>query len=318
MRDFAAMAKQTNGETLMDIGHNERAVRLAALLGDARIALDRAAKGEAEALDGWIAYGAALNEGRALFPSDEQFGQWVVSSKLEDTVHPAERAAAMWAAANKDQFEEARAAGNARTVRGIHKQWKDIEKQRQEAERKERESAERKARAEEQKKVAEGAARAEEEARQQAKAATSEEEVAAAEALAAEAAEVRSKAEQEVAKAEAEEQPDPHADLRREFRALTDQGREEDWIGLRLENAELRDRIASLTEERDGLKERVAALSEENQGAVISKLYQQLQVAQNGRKDALAEAKRLQYRTKLAEQERDEARRDLEGQMIPL
>jgi hypothetical protein len=53
--------------------------------------------------------GAALNEGRALFPSDEQFGQWIVSSKLEETVHPAEQAA-MWAAANRDQFDEARAA----------------------------------------------------------------------------------------------------------------------------------------------------------------------------------------------------------------
>ena len=34
-----------------------------------------------------------------------------------------ERAAAMWAAANQDDFDTARAAGNARTVRGIHAKW---------------------------------------------------------------------------------------------------------------------------------------------------------------------------------------------------
>lgn len=70
------------------------------------------------ALSGWLAYGAALNEGRALFPSDEAFGQWLVTNKLSDT-NQAERAAAMWAAAHPDQFDAARAAGNACTVRGI-------------------------------------------------------------------------------------------------------------------------------------------------------------------------------------------------------
>jgi len=29
----------------------------------------------------------------------------------------------MWAAANQDDFDTARAAGNARTVRGIHAKW---------------------------------------------------------------------------------------------------------------------------------------------------------------------------------------------------
>ena len=72
---------------------------------------------------GWLAYGAALNEGRALFASDERFGQWVaelVLSNLDKTVHPGEQQAAMWAAANADDFATARAAGGARTVRGIH------------------------------------------------------------------------------------------------------------------------------------------------------------------------------------------------------
>lgn len=50
------------------------------------------------------AYGAALNEGRALFAEDKAFGKWIaenLSSNLE--VHPAEQSAAMWAAANADQ-----------------------------------------------------------------------------------------------------------------------------------------------------------------------------------------------------------------------
>ncbi len=63
------------------------------------------------------AAGAALNAGRALFPSDEMFGQWAqsVNDNLAFTPNLHERAAAMWAAACPDQFAEARAAGNART-----------------------------------------------------------------------------------------------------------------------------------------------------------------------------------------------------------
>jgi len=41
-------------------------------------------------------------------------GQWVAVSQL-DTADRMERAAAMWAAANRDDFDTARVAGNART-----------------------------------------------------------------------------------------------------------------------------------------------------------------------------------------------------------
>jgi hypothetical protein len=53
---------------------------------------------------------AALNEGRALFPGDLEFGRWLRSSKLEEGIHPADQSAAMWAAANPGQFAEAREA----------------------------------------------------------------------------------------------------------------------------------------------------------------------------------------------------------------
>lgn len=70
---------------------------------------------------GWIAYGAALNEGRALFPGDAEFGRWVRISNLDKRdgsgIHPGEQQAAMWAAANPEQFAEARAAGNADRIK---------------------------------------------------------------------------------------------------------------------------------------------------------------------------------------------------------
>lgn len=103
------------------LGHNETAVRLGLLAEDARTALACVARGEADALDGWLAYGAALNEGRALFPGDREFGQWVGElcfDNLSKQPNEHEQIAAMWAAANPDEFDAARANSNARTVRG--------------------------------------------------------------------------------------------------------------------------------------------------------------------------------------------------------
>lgn len=61
----------------------------------------------ADAIEGWLAYGAALNEGRALFhPEDDKgFGQWVSENVHRQLVgvepNDHERAAAMWAAAEE-------------------------------------------------------------------------------------------------------------------------------------------------------------------------------------------------------------------------
>ena len=59
-------------------------------------------------------YRAALNEGRGLFPRNQEFGDWkqknvfsqlgITQPKADDDV------AAMWAAANQDDFDTARAA----------------------------------------------------------------------------------------------------------------------------------------------------------------------------------------------------------------
>lgn len=179
------------------IGHNEMAVRLGILANDAQIALDRVAKGEGDAIEGWIAYGAALNEGRGLFPSDEQFGQWVdqsVNDKLAFTANLHERAAAMWAAANPEQFAEARAAGNARTVRGIHAKWNEINA--------ERAAAEARAAAEKARKEAAEKAAAEAEARRREQEARDEAARKAAEAAKEQAAKAAAKAEKDAKAAE--------------------------------------------------------------------------------------------------------------------
>lgn len=187
-----------------NMGHNELTVRLGMLASDAQVALERVAKGEGDAIDGWLSYGAALNEGRALFPSDEQFGQWVersVNDNLSVTPNLHERAAAMWAAANPDQFAEARGAGNARTVRGIHAKWNEINA--------ERAAALARAAAEKARKEAEEKAAAEDDARRKEQEAKDEQDriaaaaaKAEAEAAAAEAAAAAKKAEKAATKAE--------------------------------------------------------------------------------------------------------------------
>jgi len=154
-------------------GHNENAMRLSILADDAQRALERVASGETDTIEGWLAYGAALNEGRAMFPSDEQFGQWVISSGVyqvgTDEIRREDRAAAMWAAGNSDQFDTARAAGNARTVRGIYAKWQEIDAARKAAEERERAAVAR-AKAEAERKEAEEARRKAEEQRREAKA----------------------------------------------------------------------------------------------------------------------------------------------------
>jgi phage N-6-adenine-methyltransferase len=155
-------------------GHNETTVRLGLLAEDAKQALGRVADGEQDTIEGWLAYGAALNEGRALFPSNELFGEWVRSSQLGSNQDGREikyddRSAAMWAAANRDDFAAAQSAGNARTVRGIYAKWQEIDAERKAAEQRAIAEAER-AKAEADRKEAEAARKEAEAERAKAKA----------------------------------------------------------------------------------------------------------------------------------------------------
>lgn len=113
--------------------------------------------------------------------------------------------------------------------------------------------------------------------------------------------------------------PDPHAKLRAEYRSLTDEAREEDWIALRLELAECRKRIAAQTNTIADLKMTVKQMGEGNDlGPVVSNLRELLASAKLARNDAMAVAKRMEYRLKKVEAERDAARKSLEAQEIPL
>lgn len=262
------------------LGHNERSYRLDVLASEARAGLENVTKGEEFTIGGWLAYGHALNEGRALFPSDEQFGQWV-KGNLPDTEQKV-REAAMWAAANADQFEEARQRGNPRTIRGIHAKWKEIE-------------AEREAEVE----------------RQEIEARKAAQEPAPVPVVAQEA--MQSKPNQEVHREQETENkgenakdhvsghqpaatdqepvqeaaPDPHAKLRREFRSLTQEGQEDDWIGLREEVEELRKRVKSQTSMISDLKREVKELSSDEKNEVIRNLQAKCKNAENARWKAL-------------------------------
>lgn len=58
-------------------------------------------------------------EGREMYPSDEQFGRWVKGNL--PVTEQKERGAAMWAAANPEEFLETKKAHPwVRTVRGLH------------------------------------------------------------------------------------------------------------------------------------------------------------------------------------------------------
>ena len=143
-------------------GHNEHIVRLDMLADTAQRALERVASGETDTIEGWLAYGAALNEGRGLFPGDREFGQWVAENVLgqlaQGDIEPKDQQAAMWAAANQDDFDTARAAGNARTVRGIHAKWLELDAERKATEERERAKVDRE-RAEAERKIADDARR---------------------------------------------------------------------------------------------------------------------------------------------------------------
>jgi len=112
-----------------EMGHNAPRPRLDLLAEDARKGLARVAKGEAEAIAGWLIYGAALNEGRALFPKGDnaRFSDWLSSSQLANCSKD-DRAAAMWAAGDRATFDEMRTAHpRVRTVRGLHAKWREAE-----------------------------------------------------------------------------------------------------------------------------------------------------------------------------------------------
>ena len=101
------------------IGHNSE------VIARAKSGLLKVAEGHMSAIEGWLEFGEALNEGRSMFSSDELFGQWVSDNLSVKDFNDHERIAAMWAAEDIDRFYEVKLAyPKVRTVRGIHAKWK--------------------------------------------------------------------------------------------------------------------------------------------------------------------------------------------------
>lgn len=290
------------------LGHNERSYRLDVLAEEARKGLQNVEKGEEFTIGGWLAYGHALNEGRALFPGDREFGEWVVQCNLhllaenglKREAHAAipcpevgtaevsrnERAAAMWAAANADQFEEARKRGNPRTIRGIHSKWKEIEAER-EAERfaeEQRQAAEARKAAQEPapalviSEMSAGSKPDQEEHRPQ------EHDKLRENPAIGDTEHQPDAADQEPVQ---EAAPDPHAKLRREFRSLTPEAQEDDWIGLRSDVEDLRKRTKSQTSLIADLKRELKELTGDDKTEVIRRLQAAVKNEANAKWKAL-------------------------------
>lgn len=313
-------------------GHNETPVRLGMLAEDAKRALIQIEQGEAGAIDGWLAYGVALNEGRSLFAGDTEFGRWVAENSLRQLggadVHDHERTAAMWAAGNLDQFEEARAAGKSRTVRGAHEKWKLIEAEREQARQAEARKAEREAAAEAARQQAEEHAKAEEAAREAARVAVSDEEKQAAETLAEEAAAAKDEALM-AAEASSEESSDDdaaaafvdpvEAPIREEWRRLSDIAREDGFVQARLLLADKEAELREATERAERLETWWnTSVQGDNLGRALGAAKAQVDALSGRVNEHLGTIKRIERRLKLAEAERDRLRADVENQMIPL
>lgn len=297
------------------LGHNERSYRLDVLAADARRGLEHVEKGEERTIGGWLAYGHALNEGRALFPGDREFGEWVHANALRQVVgadgslrdiQDPERAAAMWAAANADQFEQARLRGNPRTIRGIHAKWKEIEAERDAArceyERQTQQEAERQAGA-----VEPETARITDEAEGTGKIEARHAAVARAEAPA-----------QAVVIDEAKAS-DPDAEARKSLAVLTRVGLEDEVLGLRAALVEEQARRRQAEAERDEWKAKFQhATSESDLGRSLGLALRQRDTAKGRLGEELAKNARLGRQVKRLEAECAELQRSLEMQEIPL
>ena len=310
------------------MGHNESAVRLAALAGDAQIALDKVAKGEADATEGWLAYGAALNEGRALFPGDREFGQWVSEACLSNLdVHPGEQQAAMWAAANADQLAEARTASKARTLRGWHEQWKKIEQEREAARQKAEREAEKKRKAEEAetaRQEAANAAKVEAAARAAAAAAPTDEARQEAEAQAETAAEAKAEAAKRADDVEAQIQTlEPETDpevtkVMREIAKLTPEGVAGTVIELRNALADEKAKTKAMKAEVEILKSEIAVHRQDDLGRALGNATRLARAAEGRMKEHQATAARLQRQVNAQKAEITRLKKEAENQMIPL
>lgn len=112
--------------------------------------------------------------------------------------------------------------------------------------------------------------------------------------------------------------PDPHAALRREFRSLTPEAQEDDWIALRLEIIELKKRIAEQRDQLAEVKSENAALRESEGGRSLGNALRQARAAEGRMKEHQATAARLQKQVNAQKAEIDRLKKADEARMIPL
>ena len=105
-------------------------------------------------------------------------------------------------------------------------------------------------------------------------------------------------------KDEAPKPVDPDAKLRAEYRAMTPEAQEDDWIGLRHEISDLRKRVQKQTSIIADQKQAIHQLSEGSDiGKALSAKMKELGAVKLSRDEALAAVKREEYKRKLAEKE---------------
>lgn len=88
---------------------------------------------------------------------------------------------------------------------------------------------------------------------------------------------------------------------------LSRDGLEDEVIGLREENADLRTKLETANDENGTLKTMIAELSQSDSGKVISNLQRQLQATKLKRDDAMIATKREEFKRKQAEKRADAA-----------
>jgi len=209
-------------------------------------------------------------------------------------MHDHDRAAAMWAAANADQFEEARQRGNPRTIRGIHSKWKEIEAER-EAERfaeEQRQAAEERKAAQVEEIPSERTNREDGAIGREGYAPDGSSRLSAGRtADPSDTGETVEEGDKPAAcegpAPEQEAAPDPHAKLRREFRSLTPEAQEDDWIGLRSDVDDLRKRTKSQTSLIADLKRELKELTGDDKTEVIRRLQAAVKNEANAKWKAL-------------------------------
>lgn len=112
----------------------------------------------------------------------------------------------------------------------------------------------------------------------------------------------------------AQDEPKPKNPLA----GLSREGLEDEVLGLRAENDELRAKTAAQATEIERLKADLADATSSNQGAVISKLKTQLGTAKYQRDEANTAARKSEYKARKAFEERDAALKSLHAQEFEL